>query len=64
MGKGLHIERNFIETLAYIVFSCDKQIISGRIAKKEKRTYGHHSDAHFVIRLCQAEFFKLCANPF
>ena len=29
MGKGLHIERNFIETLAYIVFSCDKQIISG-----------------------------------
>ena len=51
MGKGLHIERNFIETLAYIVFSCDKQIISGRITKKEKRTYGHHSDAHFVIRL-------------
>ena len=50
-GKGLYIERNFIETLAYLVFSGDEQIISGRIAKKEKRTYGHHSDAHFVIRL-------------
>ena len=60
-GKGLHIERNFIETLAYIIFSGDEQIISGRIAKKEKRTYGHHSDAHFVIRLAKPNFSS-CAR--